>query len=279
MNYKTCILLICTVSVAHCQNDAPSPLANLFSSFTSGGGLGNLGGNAPVPSSLGTGATSTGTGASSSGAGGVFNQLLGQLFNGNAGSLLASSAENTQREKDFNALLDQSYTTCSAKGYPKTDTARTCPDTPTITLLLRQKIPGDVRTLQRQVQKDTDAFGPFNDTLKHCESRLNDNTVSWADLNTFMTAKGNTSWQATAASKTEWQATVTNCGKLIAEERTECNHATSILCAFAQGEHFACRTPASLKLPTNANVNRAACDKIEQKLRADALYANNGGFW
>jgi len=245
MNYKTCILLICTVSVAHCQNG--NPLMSLFGKF--GGGLGG-GGNA---------------GTSSSSGGGVFNQLLGQLGLGNAGSVLGS----TQREKEFNVLLDNSYASCTKNGYRKTDTGRTCPDTPTITLLIRERIPGEVRTLQRHVQKNNDAFGPFNATVKHCEARLNESSVSWFALNAFMTAKGPTSWQETAATKREWQGTVTECGKLIAAERNECNKAMSILCAFSEGEHFACRTPASLKRPTN--VNRAACDRIVQKLRTDAL--------
>jgi len=271
------------LSLANCQNT--NPLLSLFSKFASGGGLGGLGGgggNAQTSSgaqtSLGSASTSSGSGASSSGASGVFNQLLGQLGLGNAGSALASSFGNTQREKEFNALLDDSYDSCTAKGYRKTDTERTCPDTPTITLLIRERIPGDVRTLQRQVQKDNDAFGPFNETVKHCESRLNDSTVSWSDLTEFMNAKGDSSWQATPATKREWQATVTDCGKLIAAERTECNKAMSILCAFSEGEHFACRTPASLKRPTN--VNRSACDKIVQKLRTDALRnGDNGRFW
>jgi hypothetical protein len=43
---------------------------------------------------------------------------------GNAGSALQSSYGNTQREKEFNKLLDDSYTSCSASGYRKTDTAR-----------------------------------------------------------------------------------------------------------------------------------------------------------
>jgi hypothetical protein len=267
MNCKTVILLICTLSLANCQNG--NPLMSLFSKFTGGGGGGSTGGST--------------AGGSSSGGGNMFNQLLGQLGLGNAGSALANSVGNTQREKEFNALLDDSYDTCSAKGYRKTDTGRTCPDTPTITQLIRERIPGEVRTIQRHVQKNDAIFGPFNDTLKHCEARLNDNAVSWADLNAFMSAKGNTSWQATPATKREWQATVTECGKLIAAERIECNKAMSILCAFSEGEHIACRPPTSLKRPPNPpNVSRAACDKIVQKLRTDALRerdANNERFW
>jgi hypothetical protein len=240
---------------------------SLFSKFTSGGGLGG-------------GGTSSGSGASSSGGGGVFNQLLGQLGLGNAGSALASSVGNTQREREFNALLDDSYVTCTKNGYRKTDTERTCPDTPNITALIRQRIPGEVRTLQRHVQKNDTLYGPFNATVKHCEARLNDSTYSWSDLNAFMSAKGASSWQANAATKREWQGTVTECGKLIAAERIECNKAMNILCAFSEGEHFACRTPASLKRPVNPpNVNRAACDKIVQKLRTDAIRDGDGRFW
>jgi hypothetical protein len=264
MNYKTCILVICTVSVAHCQNNA-NPLMGLLSKF--GGGLGGTG---------------SGSGGSGSG-GGLFN-VLGQLGIGNA---LGSS----QREREFNELLDASYNRCTAKGARLTNTERTCPDTPTLTRLIRERIPGELRTLARHVQKNQEVFGSYNATLRHCEARANDSCVSWSDLNKFMTAKGPGSWQATPATKREWQGTVTECGKLIAAERAECNRAMSILCAFSEGDHFACRPVASLKRPPNPpNANRAACDRIVQKLRTDELRererqaeaeaeANNERFW